>query len=293
MARSTGRQSADKAFYIGYDTAAKTWKGYLSSAVTAKIAVRAATTKPISTLTPVGFSAGPFPALSPVFLVYDKATNRYVDKTAAAGLGKAILGRLVAAGDFNNDGFVDLFITCNDELAKRPNILYLNKGDGTFVEAAGAAGAAGGTVGPHNTTTNLELGSKVAVADFNQDGFLDIFTGNTLWKSISKEQAYLAASNRLYRNEKNANHWLEIDLVGTRSNRDAIGARVVLKAGGKSQLREQGGGMHLFAQDHKRLHFGLGAAATVESVVVEWPSGVRQELKNLKVDQILKITEPQ
>jgi hypothetical protein len=90
----------------------------------------------------------------------------------------------------------------------------------------------------------------------------------------------------------NGNHWLEIDLEGTKSNRDGIGARVEVIAGGVRQVRIQDGGMHHRGQNHSRLHFGLGRNAEAERVIIRWPSGATQELKSLPANRILPIKEP-
>jgi hypothetical protein len=90
----------------------------------------------------------------------------------------------------------------------------------------------------------------------------------------------------------NENPWLEIDLLGTTSNRDGIGARVILTTGGLSQVRHQGGGLHHHAQDFQRLHFGLGGNTLVDKIMVYWPSGVAQELSDILADQVLQVIEP-
>jgi len=98
--------------------------------------------------------------------------------------------------------------------------------------------------------------------------------------------------HQLFHNIGNQNHWIEIDLEGTTSNRDAIGARVTATAGGVAQVRAQLGGIHNKAQDQKRLHFGLGSHTSVDQIVVEWPSGILQTLQAVPADQILQIVEP-
>ncbi len=98
--------------------------------------------------------------------------------------------------------------------------------------------------------------------------------------------------HQLFRNQGNSNHWLEIDLEGTVSNRDGIGSRVELETGGIIQIREQTGGMHRITQNHQRLHFGLGSHRLADRITVTWPSGLVQNLKNIKADQVLHITEP-
>lgn len=98
---------------------------------------------------------------------------------------------------------------------------------------------------------------------------------------------------RLYRNLCNTgNHWLEIDLEGTASNRDGIGARVRVTAAGVTQTRMQDGGIHHRGQNHSRLHFGLAKNPRVEKINIQWPSGVVQELTDVGVDQIMRIKEP-
>jgi hypothetical protein len=98
---------------------------------------------------------------------------------------------------------------------------------------------------------------------------------------------------RLYRNLCNSgNHWLEIDLEGTASNRDGIGARVRVTAGGVTQTRVQDGGIHHRGQNHSRLHFGLAKNTKIDKVSIQWPSGTMQELAGVGVDQIMRIKEP-
>jgi hypothetical protein len=145
-----------------------------------------------------------------------------------------------------------------------------NNGDGTFQEIGRAAGS------------DLVLNSRgVAVADFWNRGVLDI--------------AVAASDDRhaLLRNELVARrHWLQVELRGTRSNRDAVGARVVAVAGGKAQLREVAAGDGYASQSALRLHFGLGDEAEVELLTVTWPaSGIEQRFRGVAADRIVEITE--
>ena len=87
------------------------------------------------------------------------------------------------------------------------------------------------------------------------------------------------------------NHWLMIDLEGTRSNRDGIGALVRVTAGGVTQTRLQDGGVHHRSQNHSRLHVGLGGNTKIERITVHWPSGTVQELSDIQSDQVLRIKE--
>ncbi len=137
---------------------------------------------------------------------------------------------------------------------------------------------------------DFEVGGRAAIADYDGDGFLDIFIGSTTGRSARK--TYLATPSQLFKNQGNNNNWIQIDLEEVKSNRDGIGARVLATTpDGVTQLREQNGGMHLYAQNAQRIHFGLAKNQIIKSLVVEWPSGTRQVLNNVAVNQILKIRE--
>jgi Ca2+-binding RTX toxin-like protein len=104
---------------------------------------------------------------------------------------------------------------------------------------------------------------------------------------------YLGTPYHLFHNLGNDNHWLQVELEGVISNRDGIGAKVYITAGGITQLREQSGGIHTTAQNQQRLHFGLGNNEVVEKLRIEWPSGAVQESYNLPANQILNMVENQ
>ena len=200
-----------------------------------------------------------------------------VDATVTAGLGSPSRGsESVVAADFDNDMDLDLYIVRTDAEANYYNLLYENLGDGTFRKVTGAGGAIGSMLG---------IGNDVTTADFDLDGFVDLFITNGAKTS--------QGPNQLFKNAGNGNRWLEIDLVGTVSNRDGIGARLIARAGGVSQLREKNGGMHRFSQDHSRIHFGLGANPRVDRLTVYWPSGIVQVVDDIATNQIVRIVEPQ
>jgi hypothetical protein len=179
------------------------------------------------------------------------------------------------AADFDNDMDVDVFLDCGiANGSDLVNIMLWNNGNGTFVAEDGAAGAGGRLVGQPDSVT---------AADYNLDGFVDLYI------TYSRTPV-----TQLLRNLGNTNSWLEIDLRGTRSNRDAIGAQVYVSAGGKTQLREQSGGFHRYwGQNDQRLHFGLGTNTTASRIVVDWPSGARSELVDVAANQVLTIIEPE
>ncbi|MEW5965692.1 MAG: CRTAC1 family protein [Pseudomonadota bacterium] len=186
------------------------------------------------------------------------------------------------AGDFDNDMDLDIFVLGSGDAGKTANVLLLNDGKGNFEVVRHAGGAAGLLAG---------VGDSVTTADVDGDGFLDILTasGGSMGRSLG-----LPSDNgryQLFRNVGNGNHWLMIDLEGTRSNRDGIGAIVRVTAGGVTQTRVQDGGVHERGQNHSRLHFGLAKHAQVDRIAVQWPSGVVQELHGTKANQVLRVRE--
>jgi hypothetical protein len=148
--------------------------------------------------------------------------------------------------------------------------VYLNRGLGGWVDVAGAVGV-----------TDTYDGRAVALADLSNRGALDVVVANQNQPAV------------LYRNRPDgANHWIAFSLVGTTSNRSAIGAEVVVESGGVRQRRVIDGGMGFASQNDRRLHFGLGRTEWVDRVVIHWPSGTQQVLTNPAVDQFHTITEP-
>lgn len=280
----------DTGVYIGYSPSTQTWKAVYSSSRANQRGLLIRSQSSVSNVQTLGFTSPPLrkSALSPKLLVYDPATKRYVDRTVAAGLNAPILGQYAVAGDFDNDMDIDLFVSCSHAMGDVRDVFYRNRGDGTFTADASAIGPPNGAVSPH--FTDFSLGPKVATADYNNDGFLDIFTTNTVYTATQK--TYQGTPPQLWRNTGNANHWLEVTLRGTKSNRDGIGAQILATTGSKTQLREQGGGMHQYAQNQQRVHFGLGDRTKVDRLEIHWPSGTVQVLNNVGADQVLKVVEP-
>jgi hypothetical protein len=119
----------------------------------------------------------------------------------------------------------------------------------------------------------------LAVADYDGDGFLDLLVANIDQPPV------------LLRNSGNDNHWLAVQLVGKRSNRDGVGARLALTAGGRRQVREIHSGTSFLSQHSLVAHFGLGRLDRADELQIRWPSGVVQTLTNLVVDRKITVTE--
>ena len=223
-------------------------------------------------------------------LFQNQGDGTFVEAGAKAGVDVSAYGQSALWGDFDNDGDLDLYVingfdergTGKDSYAW--NILFLNAGDGTFVRLApDAAGAAG---------FPFVLETTGAVADYDNDGFLDIYVNDErAFPEDSLRNNYMRR-NLLLRNAGNGNHWLEIRLRGTVSNRDGLGAKVYVDAGGKKQFRDTSARSHTFAQDSPVVHFGLGGASVVDTVTIKWPSGITQTVTNVASNRITTITEP-
>jgi len=184
--------------------------------------------------------------------------------------------------DYDNDGWLDIFIANGhvypeieqgfpDTHYKQLNTVFHNLKNGKFAEVSGVTGIA--SLAPR-------IGRGVAFLDFDNDGSVDVLVANN------------GDPPTLLRNGGGSgNHFVNFKLVGTKSNHDAMGARIRVVAGGISQIREIAGGGSYLSQSELRANFGLGAATRAELVEVSWPSGAKQSFKNVDADKFWLVVE--
>ena len=183
---------------------------------------------------------------------------------------------------FDNDGDQDVFIVATANTQNLPDVLYENLGDAKFRQIPRAAGAAGILEG---------IGDSAVSGDFNADGFVDIIVNNG--DALGPDRNFwLDGTNRLFRNEGNANHWIQIDLEGVESNRDAVGATVYITTpDGKRQVRSQNSGIHNRTQNFPRLHFGIGQQPIISKIEVIWPDGALQVFRDVTPNRVILLKE--
>ena len=273
---------------IGYDPVAHRWTLKLvtkltstSKAIFSQGYIQVTGAAPITNLKATGLWITDKPG-RPTLLM--NQPGGLVDQTVAAGLAAPVQCVSVVAGDFDNDMYVDLYLACRTGASNIANILYHNNGDGTFTAVPDAGGAAGPT--GLAIADGVGTADSVIVGDYDVDGFLDLFVTN----GFNLRPLYIGGPNKLFHNNGNANHWVELDLVGVNSDRDATGARVYATANGVTQYRVQDGGYHRWSQNSKRIHFGL-AGATAVDITVKWPSGVTQTFPAVAADTLYRVTE--
>ena len=217
-------------------------------------------------------------------LYRNRGDGTFEESTGSAGVGRGEVGGEYSVGwgnaflDFDNDGLLDLYFVAGNIYPKanvngdyrpdQPNALFHNRGAGKFRDVSAITG-----------TDHTGVARGLAVADYDGDGFLDLLVANIDQPPV------------LLRNSGNDNHWLAVQLVGKRSNRDGVGARLALTAGGRRQVREIHSGTSFLSQHSLVAHFGLGRLDRADELQIRWPSGVVQTLTNLVVDRKITVTE--
>jgi hypothetical protein len=202
----------------------------------------------------------------------------FEEKSAEMGIA-AVLGQYTSWSgnflDYDHDSVLDVFIVNGDahHLEPEEDTLFRGKGGRSFVDVSGASGPA---------FKLKAVGRGSAAGDLDDDGDLDLLVLN------------LNGPARLYRNDGgNRGNWIMVRTVGTASNRDGIGARVRVKSGGTTQVRDIRSSSGYLSQGDFRAHFGVGKSQKVDRIEVRWPSGRTSTLDNVKVNQVITVTEPE
>lgn len=265
------------------------------------------------------------------YLFHNDGGRKFTDRgtmtgTAFSQAGEATVSMSVDFADFNNDGLLDMFVSDDTYCS-----LYRNEGNGIYSDRAYVSGLStvcaqfvgwSSTFFDYDNDGDVDLlktngalkhlyghedqllenignekfadvslskgeyftkeyvGRGTCVGDYDNDGDLDVMITN------------LNDHCRFLRNNKgNSNNWIMLSLQGTSSNRDAIGARIRIKADGKEQIAQKKSTTGYLSQNDPRLHFGLGKSQKIEMIEIKWPSGKIQILENIPVNQILEVKE--
>lgn len=202
--------------------------------------------------------------------------------SAGMGLNRKYLGFGVGFFDYDNDGWKDIFIANGHVYSQiaaknlhltytQPRTLYRNLRNGRFQDVSATSGSG---------ISARAAGRGCAFGDLDNDGDVDIVVND------------LDAAPSLLRNDGgNQRNWVKVKCVGTRSNRSAIGARVSIRAGGRTQIDEVMSGSGYYSHNDFRLHFGLGDASAVEQIEIRWPAGEKELIENLPVNHLIVIEE--
>jgi hypothetical protein len=218
-------------------------------------------------------------------LYRNSGAGYFLDVSFAAGVAEPsylFLGWGSGFQDFDRDGFLDIFVANGHvypEVAKEEiesdyaqrSLLFRNLGGGQFAEVGLSAG--------------LErplAGRGVAFGDFDDDGDVDVFVTHMNGRPV------------LYRNEtETSRHWIGLGLIGRKSARDALGAKVTVVTGGLRQVREVRSGGSYLSQSDSRVFFGLGAHDRVDKIEIRWPTGRVQEIASPELDRYVPVIEPE
>lgn len=202
----------------------------------------------------------------------------FSDKSYFSGISVAsgqFVGWSSSFFDYDNDGDVDIFKS-NGELKHtygQEDQLFENIGDGKFQDVS---------VERSQYFREENVGRGACLGDYDNDGDIDIFIVN------------LDSHSKFIRNNKgNQNNWITLNLIGQTSNRDAVGSRIKIIAGGKVQTAQKKSTTGYLSQNDSRIHFGIVKNDIIEKIEIKWPSGKFQVLENVEANQILTVKEPQ
>lgn len=211
-------------------------------------------------------------------LMTNDGDGTFTNDSIASGIEDGTDGALLWATvfmDHNNDGWLDLFFVGGASFApgeNEPNFLFSNNGNGSFTDISDGSGLDDGSRGRHGSAT-----------DFDLDGLLDVVV------------AHYGTAPELFHNQgpsiaRGGDNWMVVTVEGTMSNRDGIGARVYLDAGGETQIREISSGASHGGGDHRIAHFGMGAE-TSGNLTVKWPDGTLEDFGSFSSGQYVHLVE--
>lgn len=206
-------------------------------------------------------------------LFINEGNGNFTEVTTGEIVNDGMPSYCAGFADFDNDGDIDLVVA--NVLPSSPNgtfnLLYSNNGDGTFNQ-----------ITDDIVATDQGQGGGVTWGDYDKDGDVDLYI------------ARYNQSNGFYKNNGNSNHWINIKLIGLQSNKSGIGSKIFLKANIENpvwQTREIFSQTSYQSQNSLNAHFGLKNAEVIDSLVIEWPSGITDFFFNVEVDQFLEVTE--
>ena len=221
------------------------------------------------------------------FPIYRNNKNgKFREITTESGMGRLsdpMSGYSPNIADFDNDGWKDVFVSrggvqtpsvakLSNRIVEQPNSVFRNLGGEKWAALTEEAGFGAQAPSRHRGS---------AFGDFNHDGKLDLVV------------TAISAPAEVWMNDSpGSNHWIELKLQGTKSNRDGIGARIKVEVGGQSQVIFVSMSSGYVSSSAGPVHFGLGAARSVDEIEIRWPSGTKQVLKNVGGDQIVRVKEP-
>ena len=209
-------------------------------------------------------------------LYRNNGDGTFTDVTKESGLYHAYGAMGANFGDINSDGYVDIYLATGAPQMGRleRDALFQNNGDGTFTDATVALGLG-----------NIGKGHGVTFGDADADGDVDIYV--PVGGAFIGDQWH----NLFYQNTGTGNNYLTLKLVGVKSNRDGIGAKVTLSVGDRTIYREVSGGCGFGSTNSLSLEMGLGKHIKVDTLEIVWPSGQTDTHRNLSVNQKLVVTE--
>ena len=209
-------------------------------------------------------------------LYRNNGDGTFTDVTRESGLYHAYGAMGANFGDINSDGYLDIYLATGAPQMGRleRDALFRNNGDGTFTDATTVLGLG-----------NIGKGHGVTFGDIDTDGDVDIY--------VPAGGAFIGDQwhNLFYRNNGTGNNWLTLKLVGVKSNRDGIGAKVTLHIGNDVIYREVSGGCGFGSTNSLSLEIGLGRHTTVDTLEIVWPSGQVDTHRNLSINRKIVATE--